>query len=59
MKSLLKSIRLINAGFVLGAVFMLWLMDDDKEKEKIEPYTPSDEFNNIYNHYNNKEKTNA
>ena len=59
MKSLLKSIRLINTGFVLGAVFMLWLMDDDKEKEKIEPYTPSDEFNNIYNHYNNKEKTNA
>jgi hypothetical protein len=57
MKALLKSIKLIQLGFLLGIFFVAWLEDD--EKKKIKPYEPSDEFMDIYNHYNNKEKTNA
>lgn len=58
MKKLIKSLRLINTGFLLGMAFTCWVLgEEDKKKKKIEPYTPSDEFNNIYNHY--KEKQNA
>jgi hypothetical protein len=39
----------------------MWLYKDEIEgnKKKSDPYTPSDEFNNIYNHYNSKETANA
>jgi hypothetical protein len=60
----MKVIKLINnrlnwlsAGFALAFIFIAWL-EDDKEK-KIKSHEPSDEFMDIYNHYNNKEKTNA
>lgn len=60
----MKALKIINnrlnwlsAGFALAFIFIAWL-EDDKEKE-IKSHEPSDEFMNIYNHYNNKEKTNA
>ena len=61
----MKALRTINnrlnwlsAGFFLAFIFLAWL-EDDKKKEEIKPYEPSDEFMNIYNHYNNKETANA
>ncbi len=62
MKTLIKTFRILNVGFVLGAAFIMWLYKDEiesGEKNKVEPYTPSDKFNDIYNHYNNKETSNA
>jgi hypothetical protein len=59
MKTLFKSLRLINAGFLLGIAFTCWALGETDEKENKEPYTPSDKFNDIYNHYNNKEKAHA
>jgi hypothetical protein len=61
MKTFIKTMRILNVGFVLGAAFIMWLYNDEieKGKQKVDPYTPSDEFNNIYNHYNSKEATNA
>jgi len=59
MKSLFKSLRLINAGFLLGIAFTCWALGEADEKENEEPYTPSDKFNDIYNHYKNKETANA
>ena len=60
MKTFIKTIRILNVGFLLGAAFIMWLYKDEIEgNKKIEPYTPSDEFINIYNHYNNKENANA
>jgi hypothetical protein len=62
----MKALRTINnrlnwlsAGFFLAFIFISWLEDDKKEEKEIKPYEPSDEFMNIYNHYNNKETTNA
>jgi len=48
--------------------FIAWLEDDKKKDAKwnripsspgTEAYEPSDEFMDIYNHYNNKDTTNA
>ncbi len=59
----MKALRTINnrlnwlsAGFAIAFIFIAWLEDNKKE---IKPHEPSNEFMNIYNHYNNKEKTNA
>jgi hypothetical protein len=61
----MKALKVINnrlnwlsAGFFLAMALIAWL-EDDKKKEEVKPHEPSDEFMNIYNHYNNKEKTNA
>lgn len=59
MKSIFKSLRLINAGFLLGIAFTCWALGETDEKKKKNPYTPSDEFNDIYNHYKEKENTHA
>lgn len=54
MKTLFKSIKLIQLGFLLGVIFVAWLEDDKKEKEKSDPY----DFNNYkHNHY--KDNANA
>jgi hypothetical protein len=58
MKTINNRLNWLSAGFFLAFIFLAWL-EDDKKKEKIKPYEPSDEFMDIYNHYNNKEKTNA
>jgi hypothetical protein len=71
----MKTLKIINnrlnwlsAGFLLAMAFIAWLEDDKKKDAKwnripsspgTEAYEPSDEFMNIYNHYNNKETTNA
>lgn len=34
MKALFKSLRLINAGFLLGIAFMAWLYNDEINNEK-------------------------
>jgi len=60
MKVIINRLRWLSAGIYLGIAFIAWLeSDDDKKKKEIKPYEPSDEFINIYNHYNNKENTNA
>ncbi len=59
MKALFKTFRILNTGILLGMAFTIWVLGEESKEEKIEPYTPSDEFNNIYNHYNNKETSNA
>lgn len=61
MATIIKTMRILNVGFVLGAAFIMWLYKDEIEgnQNKIKPRTPSDEFMNIYNHYNNKETINA
>lgn len=59
MKSFIKSVKLIYAGFLLGIAFMAWLMGDEEEKKKDVDWAgdnPS-KMDNIYNHY--KEKQNA
>ncbi len=60
MKNFIKTLRILNTGILLGMAFTIWVLGEDKKEEKeIKPYEPSDEFMNIYNHYNNKEKANA
>lgn len=61
----MKTLKIINnrlnwlsAGFLLAMAFIAWL-EDDKKKEEVKPYEPSDKFMDIYNHYNNKDTTNA
>ena len=58
MKTIINRMRWLSAGAYLAFIFIAWL-EDDKTKKEIKPYEPSDEFMNIYNHYNNKETTNA
>ena len=69
MKSFIKTIRLLNAGFLLGIAFTMWIMgDEEKEKETgRKVYGPNDpvwantnlssKMDDIYNNY--KEKQNA
>ncbi len=60
MKNFIKTLRILNTGILLGMAFTIWVLgEDEKEEKEIKPYEPSDEFMNIYNHYNNKEKANA
>jgi hypothetical protein len=61
----MKTLKIINnrlnwlsAGFAIAFIFIAWL-EDDKKKEKVKPYEPSDKFMDIYNHYKEKENTNA
>jgi hypothetical protein len=61
----MKALRTINnrlnwlsAGFAIAFIFIAWL-EDDKKKEEVKLYEPSDKFMDIYNHYNNKDTTNA
>jgi hypothetical protein len=58
MKTINNRLNWLSAGFFLAFIFIAWL-EDDKTKKEIKPYEPSDEFMNIYNHYNNKETANA
>lgn len=37
MKTLIKSLKLIQAGFLLGTVFWMWIMSEE-EKKKEETY---------------------
>ena len=34
MKALLKSLKLIQAGFLLGTAFWLWVMSEDEKKKE-------------------------
>ena len=59
MKSFIKSLRLINAGFLLGIAFTCWILgedDDRREKADWAGDNPS-KMDDIYNKY--KEKQNA
>jgi len=59
MKSIFKSLRLINAGFLLGMAFCMWLFSEELEKKNQKSYESSQKFNDIYNHYKEKENTHA
>jgi hypothetical protein len=68
MKSLVKTFRILNVGFMLGVAFMAWLYNDEIEagkkttKEDSNPgkllgdkeYAAS--LDDLYNHYLAKEK---
>lgn len=61
MKSFIKSLRLINAGFLLGIAFTMWIIGEEETKNKKKDVdwagdNPS-KMDDIYNHY--KEKQNA
>ena len=62
--------RWLSAGVYLGIAFVIWLKGEEEKSKNTtwnripsspgtEAYEPSDEFIKIYNHYNNKENTNA
>lgn len=58
MKSFIKSLRLINAGFLLGIAFTCWALGENEEKKDVDSAeNNSSKFDEIYNHY--KEKQNA
>ena len=57
MKALIKSIKLIQVGFLLGTFFWMWIMSEEEQKKK--PRQTSDEFEKLYNHYKKKEAANA
>ena len=59
MKSFIKSLRLVYAGFLLGAAFMVWVLGEEENKKKDINWAgdnPS-KMDDIYNHY--KQKQNA
>lgn len=57
MKSLIKSIRLLNAGFLLGIAFTMWLMEDDKNEKKDVDWAGNNpsKMDDIYNKYKEKQ----
>jgi hypothetical protein len=57
---MLKSLRLINAGFLLGLAFCIWLFSDEIDesaRKRKEQRSTNEKFNEIYQHY--KEKLDA
>lgn len=58
MKVIFNRMRWLSLGIYLGAFIVLWFQDDEQKTNK-KLNEPSDEFMNIYNHYNTKETTNA
>ena len=61
MSTIINRMRWLSAGVYLGIAFVIWIKGEElnETKKKSDPYTPSDKFNNIYNHYKEKENTNA
>lgn len=58
MKSFIKSLRLLNAGFLLGIAFTMWLMGEEENKKNVDwASNNKSKMDDIYNHY--KEKQNA
>ena len=57
MKTFIRSMRILNAGFLLGAAFIMWLYKDEIEsnKKKSDPY----DFSNYKHNHTNKETVNA
>jgi len=58
MKTIINRMRWLYTGVWLGVAFMIWLKGEESKTTK-KPYTPSDQFNDIYNHYKEKENANA
>lgn len=58
MRTFIRSIRLINAGFLLGIAFTMWIMGEE-EKKKSTSWTGNNpsKMDDIYNNY--KEKASA
>jgi len=59
MKSFIKTVRLLNAGVLLGIAITIWLISQEEDKKKDVDWAgdnPS-KMDDIYNHY--KEKQNA
>jgi hypothetical protein len=70
MKIFINRLRWLSAGIYLGMALFAWLAQDNDKKKNInwdlipsspgtEAYEPSQKFNDIYNHYKEKENTNA
>jgi hypothetical protein len=59
MKVIINRLRWLSAGVYLTLMFIGWVNSNPKDEKKSNPYTPSDKFNNIYNHYKEKETANA
>ncbi|MFN7318213.1 MAG: hypothetical protein ACK5S6_01775 [bacterium] len=63
MKSFIKSLRLINAGFLLGIAFTCWVLGENENKEEKKDVDwagdKASTLDDIYNHYKQKEKQNA
>lgn len=59
MKSFIKTMRLLNAGFLLGVAFTMWIMGEEENKKKNVDWASDNKskMDDIYNHY--KEKQNA
>ena len=58
MKTFIRSFKLIQAGFLLGTFFWMWVMSEEEKKKSnsLAGENPS-KFDEIYNSY--KEKQNA
>lgn len=54
MKAFIKSLRLINAGFLLGVAFFMWVYS-----EEIDESARKRELNEEFNSIINKENTHA
>ena len=56
MKSFIKSLRLINAGFLLGIAFTCWALGENEEKKDVDwaGDNPS-KMDDIYNKYKEKQ----
>jgi hypothetical protein len=70
MSTIINRLRWLSAGIYLGMALFAWLAQDNDKKKNInwdlipsspgtEAYEPSQKFNDIYNHYKEKENTNA
>ena len=59
MKTFINRFRWLYTGIWIGFGIAAWVMSNEDEKKSTSTYTPSDEFNKIYEHYNNKETANA
>lgn len=67
MKAFIKTMRILNVGFVLGAAFIMWLYKDEIESSKddsnpgklLEPNQKATSLQDLYDHYKAKEQTNA
>jgi len=59
MRAFIRSVKLINAGFLLGTAFWLWVMSEDEKKKKDTDWAGNNpsKMDDIYNHY--KDRQNA
>lgn len=59
MRTFIRSIRLINAGFLLGIAFTCWILGEEDKKKKPVSWAGNDpsKMDDIYNNY--KEKASA